>query len=499
MIPDDDQIKIEMMNHGSPLVGVAIFVGDDFACESCIAHGSCNFECFWIKTTIPGKSNQGSHFYIGAIYYPPSAANADLLIEHIVDTIDNIRSMDFAAPIAILSDFNDLDLAELEVNVGLSQLVNFATRKDALLDKIFFSRADLYHLPERLAPLGRSDHNAILLQPLIELPQHKRLSVRSQPYRDSSVLSFGQWVTTHEWNDVLNIEDVNRKTKMFSSILNGAFKIFPVLIRNKRTADKPWMSDKIRRLIDSRQTLFRRFGRTDEWRSIRNLVQDCIRKAKNQYYCNSLLSLKRNNPDMWHKGIKQLCNLKTKNTNFTLPGVSKVETASEINAHFSSVCNAIPPLNLNGLPAYLPAPGPPPLIHAGQVLKALCNIKPNKAGHPDEPPIKLYRDFAPELAEPVADIFNHALKDGVFPDLWKRATAVPIPKTANASSVSDLRPISLTYILARVFESFIVKWILEDIKGKLDSRQFGSRKKASSTHYLVSLIDSTLKDVEKVP
>ncbi|XP_033122284.1 uncharacterized protein LOC117121253, partial [Anneissia japonica] len=80
--------------------------------------------------------------------------------------------------------------------------------------------------------------------------------------------------------------------------------------------------------------------------------------------------------------------------------------------------------------------------------------------------------------------------------LLEKGTAIPVPKIKSVKSYNDLRPISLTPILARVFESFLVKWIVEDIKVSLDSRQFGSRKKSLTSHYLISLIDTVLKDLE---
>ncbi|XP_033104056.1 uncharacterized protein LOC117106743, partial [Anneissia japonica] len=83
-----------------------------------------------------------------------------------------------------------------------------------------------------------------------------------------------------------------------------------------------------------------------------------------------------------------------------------------------------------------------------------------------------------------------------FPDIWKHAAIVPVPKVKGTIACNDLRPIFLTPLLARIFEMFFINWIIEDIETKLDSKQFGSRKGASTTHYPVSLIDSILKDTD---
>ncbi|XP_071948970.1 uncharacterized protein [Antedon mediterranea] len=487
-----EAIEIPGSNPGAAL----IFIIYHYNIDPVIGHADCCFECLWVKATLPRRCKQGHHFYFGGIYFPPSAPAGDSLIEHIIETIDTIRSVDSYAPIFVLGDFNQLNTDDIETRVGFSQVVNFPTRKGAILDKVFMNYPDIYTAPKRLAPLGRSDHNAILIHPKTEVPRNMCHKIKTQPYRDSSVRCFGQWVTAYEWDNVYNIVDAESKTDEFISLLNGAYSDkFPVITKRVREADRPWMTSKVRNLLDARQKSYEKHGKTQEWRNLRNMVEAGIREAKQSYYRNSLKNLKSNNAAKWHKGIKQLCNMK-KHTTFSMPGHSDEDIAENINSHFSSICNKLTPLDIKKLPAYLPANDKPPYIFVGQVKALLSKLVPIKAGHPEDLPARLIRDFAPELAPPIADIFNCALKEGTFPSAWKKATAIPIPKVNSVKSLNDLRPISLTPILARVFESFLVKWIVEDINISLDSRQFGSRKKSSTSHYLISLIDSVLKDLE---
>ena len=96
---------------------------------------------------------------------------------------------------------------------------------------------------------------------------------------------------------------------------------------------------------------------------------------------------------------------------------------------------------------YLPAEAPPPRIYRGQVLKALKILQLSKAGHPSDLPIRLIKEFAPEFATPLTHVLNFCLSEGSFPNVWKSATIIPIPKVGNISSFDQLRPISLTSIL----------------------------------------------------
>ena len=52
----------------------------------------------------------------------------------------------------------------------------------------------------------------------------------------------------------------------------------------------------------------------------------------------------------------------------------------------------------------------------------------------------------------------------------------------------DIRPISLTPIAAKVFESITMKWVDETIEGDIDAKQFGGIRGTSTTYVLVELV-----------
>ena len=51
-----------------------------------------------------------------------------------------------------------------------------------------------------------------------------------------------------------------------------------------------------------------------------------------------------------------------------------------------------------------------------------------KSMGPDDVPNRTWKDFTPELAEPVTEIFNTSFSTGTFPMLWKDSFLSPIPK-----------------------------------------------------------------------
>ena len=53
---------------------------------------------------------------------------------------------------------------------------------------------------------------------------------------------------------------------------------------------------------------------------------------------------------------------------------------------------------------------------------------------------------------------------------------------------ADLIPISLTAVLCKQMEEFVVKWVLDIVQDRIDPNQYGSIKKSSTTHALVDLL-----------
>ena len=127
----------------------------------------------------------------------------------------------------------------------------------------------------------------------------------------------------------------------------------------------------------------------------------------------------------------------------------------------------------------------------------LCpELKPFKASGSDNIPPRVLKQFAYELAEPVTKIFNVSLKSGVVPSIWKDSNITPVPKIHPPIDEGDIRPISLTPCISKVLEDFVVKWMISDIRDKIDPRQFGCLKGRSTTHCLLDMVHNWLSHLD---
>ena len=73
-----------------------------------------------------------------------------------------------------------------------------------------------------------------------------------------------------------------------------------------------------------------------------------------------------------------------------------------------------------------------------------------------------------------------------FPEKWKTADVVPIPKTP-PPHIDNLRPISKLPVCSKVFEKFILDSVKERIIRKCGDDQFGFRPKISTLHAHIAI------------
>ncbi|CAH1277576.1 Hypp9703 [Branchiostoma lanceolatum] len=317
--------------------------------------------------------------------------------------------------------------------------------------------------------------------------------------KDSSIRSFGQWVTQHQWDEVTAEQGTQNKTTAFYSSLQQAIAAhFPLKSVRIHVRDKPWISPSIKASIKSRQRAFNEQKRED-WRKLRNKIQREIKTARNQFYNTKVRKLKRENPRAWFKELNVLTGSQRKEMTVRVEGADPDDhqgIADKINDTLTNITTSLPPRNLSELPAFLPA-RPPPMVQPWQLCQKLLEVKTTKAPGPDGISGRVLKEFAYELSTPIADILNTSLREGIVPREWKEAIVVPLPKTS-PPNISHLRPVSLTSLIAKVCEGFVASWVLLDIEKNISTDQFGCLRGRSTTHCLVSLANHLYKTADKL-
>ena len=95
------------------------------------------------------------------------------------------------------------------------------------------------------------------------------------------------------------------------------------------------------------------------------------------------------------------------------------------------------------------------------------------------------------LIPEVAYMYNLSLKSSNFPDPWKSATVIPIPKSGDLTQVKNYRPISLLPIPGKILEKLVHVQLSNhlEVNELLTPVQHGFRKAHSTAHSIVQLTE----------
>ena len=183
------------------------------------------------------------------------------------------------------------------------------------------------------------------------------------------------------------------------------------------------------------------------------------------------------------------------------------DSVEKIATHFARVSQEYPALDVSSLPENvkrkLDAPDlleTAPLLSESDVEKQISKAKKPKAGVPGDLPRRIVNRFAPQLAKPFTKVYNNIVQSGEWPSMWKIEHGLPLQKCKNPVNEDDLRIISLTAFFSKVFERFVMEWLLFYVGDKLDLSQYGGEKGSGVSHYLIDFINFVLynQDLQKI-
>ena len=103
-------------------------------------------------------------------------------------------------------------------------------------------------------------------------------------------------------------------------------------------------------------------------------------------------------------------------------------------------------------------------------------------------PWRIISEYSVELSFPLANIYNTSTLSGTWPNLWKFEYVTPVPKVYPPTCTDDLRKISGTKNLSKLYEALLSDSIINDMSPNMDPSQFGNEKGLSIQHYLVKIV-----------
>ena len=135
---------------------------------------------------------------------------------------------------------------------------------------------------------------------------------------------------------------------------------------------------------------------------------------------------------------------------------------------------------------------PLPPVTPDEVHEIIKGLKPRKAPGSDGITNKVFKLLPAHLIMLMTAIFNGALSHNLFPQAWKEATVIGIPKPGKPKSEpTSYRPISLLNVLGKIYERLIYKRLKDYVEAKslIPNEQFGFRTRHSSVHQVHRIVE----------
>ena len=483
-------------------------------------------ESIWCEIKCGGKP-----IVIGTVYRKPSSNNEnnDLLLDlfSVCDTFSK------KSQIFICGDFNygaidwennvvDSDgqhVPEARIFLDMyndhhfhqhvdSWTHNRGAENPSRLDLIFTkNELDIENL-NYLSPLGNSHHSVLNFELIVEgnvvdvVDESLRYSHHKGDYVKASSL-----FNSTNWDFLLAGDDPEQ---MYINFLDLCITIIQACVptySQKNSIKRPrWMTTDVWKQLSAKERAWKRLKsrktgiRNEKYRLERNKATELVRKAKRDYEKGLLLDIKKNKKKFWAyirsktKVKENILRVTNKNGALT---ENDTDTADVVNETFTSVFTkedpngAIPTLDCNYTGTHLIYL----LITEEMVMKIINKLDVNKSAGPDGITNRLLKSCKDALIKPLTIIFRKSMETGIVPSAWKEANVSPLFKKGIKTNPLNYRPVSLTSVVGKVFETLIRDVLVKHASENaiINIQQHGFMKKKSTLTNLLEYLEALTK------
>lgn len=476
--------------------GVAIYVKDNITCKVCSKTEQFDI----IEHIFVEVSSFGRKMLVGCVYRPNSSiafSNFIMRTEALIMPYNDIL---------IAGDFNSNLLTETSFrdsmeSIGLTPTntttaTHFTKTNNTLLDLIFVGDTSKVLLYDQISASCFSKHDLIFATYDFMLEQ-KDLSYSFRDFRNLNYSLLCENILQINWSNIYHMASVDEQLSFLeSNILQLYDETVPLKTKNIKPKNNPWFNDTIQHAIKRRDLAYSRWKRFKtealkvEFCSARREVNNQIKIAKSDYYSRqfgSALESKRTWRTIRDIGIGVSINKIT-------PPID----ADSLNNMFA--CNSTVSINDTAIGNSIPYNNSMfernmfefSCVSQFDVFNSFNQTKSNAVGYDNLHP-KFIRVILPFVLPYITHLFNTIITTSYFPEKWKHAKIIPIPK-----SVAEYRPIAILSFLSKVLEKLLHHQISSYISNNnlLSDRQSGFRPKHSCITTLIDVAENIRRDLD---
>ena len=473
--------------------------------------------------------NTSNNIIIGEIYRPPNTPVNEFndCLEQFLAHLTSCKSLCY-----LMGDFNinlqnvnnhekSSDFLHLLLSYCYVPLISRPTRccKDSatLIDNIFTNNFQALQDKSKSGVIFQkiSDHFPIfLINSFNGEKPGKNNVIYKEIINPTNINRFKDMLIKHQWDDVVNCNDVNHATNLFLDQFNHFYEIcFPIKKIIVKENHKPWITQCLLNSIKRKNKLYKAYMKNPcditkfRYSSYRNKLTHLIRISKKKYYADCLKKHKNNPKKSWkiineilhhHKITDALPNVFESN-NRTIDGHKNI--ANHLNTYFASVgselASKISRTSLDPLHYMQPNQGrnfKSHDINEEDLKKVFSGLK-NSSGGFDRVRPSVIKSVFDQIKYPLIHLINISFRYGIFPDSLKLAIITPIYKQGNKKLASNYRPISVLSVFSKIFEKLMYKQLSNylNCNNILYIHQYGFQEGYSTDHALITVTNYIYK------
>ena len=530
-VPDKDCIKFNLNGYqtlqNNSGRGVCIFYKDSLTVNE-IPHDFNSFPCS-IFCNI--KTNTNEKLTLGLVYRSPNSSAEDniKLINYLNSFLPKLKSGN--DKLLLMGDFNlrDIDWEQEscskddhDVNTKflkcvhkhyLTQFVSKYTHHRAeqsptLIDLILSNDQEFVHDVKHSVPLGMSHHDVIsftinINQTNVSLPPITKDLLEKGDY--PGIINFFKstdWDTIFK-KDPIDQSVVDEQLEDFENVLNTAKErfvptrtIYRKSIHYKKKFPTP---QSLIELFHHKRKAYKYYkqypshANYEVYSLLRKQVKQAVRLSKRTQE-QTIAKKSKDNPKLLYQYIASMSKPKEPVSNLTKEDgtltENDLEKAKVLNNFFYSVFLHEDNQNIPEFKSKVKSSVDTVNITTEDMYKCLKSLKVSKSPGPDNVHPRILKEAAEVLAYPLKLLFDSTIKAGKIPTKWKTAEVRPIFKKGAKSDPGNYRPVSLTSVICKVFETFIRDTLCSHLINNdlLSTDQFGFCKGRSCVTQLLSTL-----------
>ena len=462
------------------------------------------------------------------VYRPPNG-NVDLMIQQMNMVISNIQRLE-RKDLLVLGDFNvnmlsdNTDMKKVtrfgQLN-DLNQLIKGPTRCTATTSStidLMFSSVTHVHSAGVL-DMFLSDHMPIYLVKKMNTKKMKQhITFMGRTYRNYSANKLHERINNEQDLDslLLKHDPVEIWGGLSDSLVNIADDMIPQKEYRVKAEKPAWLTDELLNLKNDRDYFFKKAkitGNQGDWfvaRNLRNRVNIAMRSAIADYIKDKLNHNRQNPKKFWNIIQTEIVpNNKDKTFNF-----ENSESGNTYEQHeIPNLINTFFAENGPNLARKIPRASNNNEILGDQngenfelreftmeeLMKCIKEISIYKSSGIPNLSARFIKDVMLFIPHVFLHLYNTVKETCIFPNRWKIATVIPIPKCSNPKEPSELRPVSLLPIVGKIVEKLIHAQLSTFLEGSnyLSEDQHGFRKGYSTTSASSKFVDEIVLGLDK--